>query len=335
MGVGAPRKAPKDTIAQSSTSATSFVAPPVNKVEPILVFPVSAAEAALPPSYDNSEINELKPHVLLKPTHDHDLEYFHAVAAGDLPPHPPSSNILVMDLFRRTQKHLFPLDERIALGSSIDQPFYSLLSGPSSTSIDEFNKLTISRRDPAHARWSNVCISEIRPRLRLLAAGVMIISEIVVTKKAGTVGDKYTLTWEKAKDMYTVWADSTYGTLPFIDITMDNWESLDDIPGDDGGVVRVCAMITLPWCDLVAYLIFFQAKLRSQNMLPSHNDLAVLDATKPSLQFISTSLDGHRMMDLLVGSLLTVGIVHSRMAKLGRAANARLKIPVTGKTQFS
>jgi hypothetical protein len=77
-------------------------------------------------------------------------------------------------------------------------------------------------------------------------------------------------------------------------------------------------------------LLKVQARLRSQSMLPSYHDLAVLDATKPSLQFISTSMDGHRMIDLLVGSLLTVGIVHTRMAKLGRAANARFKVPING-----
>lgn len=62
----------------------------------------------------------------------------------------------------------------------------------------------------------------------------------------------------------------------------------------------------------------------------SHHDLAVLDASKPSLQLISTSAEGHRMMDLLVGSLLTVAVVHTRMCKLGRAAMAgpRVNKPV-------
>jgi hypothetical protein len=58
----------------------------------------------------------------------------------------------------------------------------------------------------------------------------------------------------------------------------------------------------------------------------SHHDLAVLDASKPSLQLISTSAEGHRMMDLLVGSLLTVSIVHTRMCKLGRAAMTGSKV---------
>jgi hypothetical protein len=244
MGIGAQRKTPREQLPSRllSSQTASFVAPQSKKPDPVLVFPVPAAEAALPPSYDNSEINELKPNVLLKPTHDHDLDYFHAVTAGDTPPHPPSSNILVMNLFRTTQRHLFPLDERLALGSSTTQPFYSLQSGPSLTSVDEFNKLTISRRNPARAIWSNVCISEIRPRLKLLAGGVMIISDITVTKKIGVVGEKYTLTWEKAKDTYTIWADSTSGTIPFIDIALESWESLDDVPGDGGGVVRVCSL---------------------------------------------------------------------------------------------
>jgi hypothetical protein len=208
-----------------------------------------------------------------------------------------------MNFFRTTQKHLFPLDERLALGSSLQQPFYSLQSAPSVTSMDEFNKLTISRRNPSLARWTDVCVSEIQPRLKLLAGGVMIISRMRITRRPDLVGEAYTLTWEKAMDTYTVWRDANTGATALIDITLDGWESLDDVPGDGGGVIR--------------------AKSRAQGgFTASHHDLAVLDASKPSLQMISTALEGHQMLDLLVGSLITVSVVHTRMAKLGRAAMA-------------
>ncbi|KAH6673547.1 hypothetical protein B0J14DRAFT_666990 [Halenospora varia] len=308
MGIGAQRRGPQQPSAsQSSGSTASYSAPPPPRNDPVLVFPVAGANGSLPPSYSASEGLALMPNVLLNPTHDHDLNYFHTVIAGDTPTYPPTSYILVMNVFRTTQKHLFPLDERIALGSNLNQPFYSLQSSPSVTSVDEFNKLMISRRDPARAFWSQACVSEIKPRLKLLAAGVMVISDLTITRKPGAMSERYQMTWEKARDTYTVWVNTVQGTMPFIDITLDKWESLDDVPGAEGGVIR--------------------AKLRSMQATAPHLDLAVLDATKPSLQLISTSPDGHRIMDLLVGSLMTVGIVHTRMAKLGRAAMAGPKRP--------
>jgi hypothetical protein len=69
--------------------------------------------------------------------------------------------------------------------------------------------------------------------------------------------------------------------------------------------------------------------MRGVENFAAHQDLAVLDATKPSLQFISTSIAAQKMMDLLVGSILTVAIVHTRMCKLGRAnMNRKVGPPV-------
>jgi hypothetical protein len=245
MGVGAQKKAsfksPVSSGPPPSSSATAAYSAPVErKFEPVIVPPVSAQEASLPPSYEASEISEIKPNVLLHPTTENDLDYFHAVAAEEPIPRQPSSPILVMNLFRTTQKHLLPLDERIVLGSSTRQPFYSMLSRPTLTSVDEYNNLTISRRSPVRAFWSTVCISEIRPRLRLLAQGVMVISDITVTRRPGMMADKFSMTWEKARDTYIVWVNTNSGTIPFLDVSLDDWQSLDDVPGDGGGVIRVC-----------------------------------------------------------------------------------------------
>lgn len=58
----------------------------------------------------------------------------------------------------------------------------------------------------------------------------------------------------------------------------------------------------------------------------SHNRLAVIDLTKPSPQFISLSSLGHKHLDLMIASLLTVAIVHTRKSKmiLQNLASARV-----------
>jgi hypothetical protein len=212
------------------------------------VLPVSAAaaEAAaqaeedLPPSYDTSEADAFKPKLLLKPTLDPDLDYFHAIAAGTIPQSQPSSLGLVMNLFRTTQTHLSPIDERIALGSSLNAPFYALRSAPSSKSIDEYNFLTISRRNPALASWTDTSTSEIQPRLNLHAPGVMIISRIKTKRSADAPEISHDLTWDFGKGSYTVWKNTGSEVKPEIDIFCENWNSLDDYSGE--GIIRVSSL---------------------------------------------------------------------------------------------
>jgi hypothetical protein len=258
MGIGAQSKAPRGQSGPLASSAgpsstAAYTAPEVKGKAPVIVRSVSIAEAALPnpssdtgipsdqgdalpPSYNEEE--EYKPNVLLKPSDDNDLNYFHAIATGEPWMRPPSSNILVMNVFRTTQCHVYPIDERIAMGSSLAQPYYALKSAPSTTSVDEFNKLTISRRHPDRARWTDAVISEISPRLNLLANGVMIIARINVLKP-GNLIQKHDLTWEKARDSYTVWGNTGSGMKPVVEVRPDGWESLEDPTGDGGGVIRV------------------------------------------------------------------------------------------------
>ncbi len=226
----------KQSKSQSSNtpqhSGTSYVAQqPKPKDPPIVVFPTLA-----PPSYEKSEADEFAPNILLKPTQDVDLDYFYAIAAGEIPQRLPSSSSLVMNLFRTTQTHLFPIAERIALGSTLNAPYYSLQSGPSSKSVDEFNLLTITRRSPARARWTTACISEIEPRIDLLASGLMIISRITIDR-GSSLSELYDLTWEASRGRYTVWRNIGSAVEPKIEIVCEGWETLDN--SHRGGIIRV------------------------------------------------------------------------------------------------
>jgi hypothetical protein len=59
-----------------------------------------------------------------------------------------SSAVLVIWLFRQTMTHTFPIAERFHMGPADRQPFYSVTAQPSIRSAQEYNELTIQRRDP-------------------------------------------------------------------------------------------------------------------------------------------------------------------------------------------
>lgn len=249
MGIGAQSKSQRIQSSQPPQNQTYYVAKqPKPTNVPAVVLPISAAaaEAAaqaeedLPPSYDTSEADTFKPKLLLTPTLEPDLHYFHAVVAGAIPQGQPSSLGLVMNLFRTTQTHLSPIDERIALGSSLNAPFYALRSAPSSKSIDEYNLLTISRRNPALASWTDASTSEIQPRLNLHAQGVMIISRIKTKRSADAPEMWHDLTWDFGKGSYTVWKNTGSEVKPEIDIFCEGWNSLDDYSGE--GIIRVSSL---------------------------------------------------------------------------------------------
>jgi hypothetical protein len=56
--------------------------------------------------------------------------------------------VMVICLFRQTAMHVFPITERFHLGPADRQPLYSLVAQPSIRSAQEFNELSIKRRDP-------------------------------------------------------------------------------------------------------------------------------------------------------------------------------------------
>jgi hypothetical protein len=59
-----------------------------------------------------------------------------------------STAVLVIWLFRLTATHVLPITERFHLGPADRQPLYSLTAQPSIRSAQEFNELSIQRRDP-------------------------------------------------------------------------------------------------------------------------------------------------------------------------------------------
>lgn len=56
--------------------------------------------------------------------------------------------VMVLWLFRHTATHVLPITERFHLGPADRQPLYALTAQPSIRSAQEFNELSIKRRDP-------------------------------------------------------------------------------------------------------------------------------------------------------------------------------------------
>jgi hypothetical protein len=89
------------------------------------------------------------------PTLDRELGYFHEVASGQLEPQEEPKVTLVLNHFRATQTHIRPIAERLTLGAAAGAPYYALHASPHTTSMDEFNSLLISRREPIHSVYTN------------------------------------------------------------------------------------------------------------------------------------------------------------------------------------
>lgn len=105
--------------------------------------------------------------------------------------------VMVIWLFRLTATHVFPVTERFHLGPADRQPLYSLTAQPSIRSAQEFNELSIQRRDPiqgvcfplfnvislsdAAQVWYPVCTSDIEPSLDLVKPGNWAVSKLTIT----------------------------------------------------------------------------------------------------------------------------------------------------------
>ena len=205
---------------------------------PMVIVPDDAStEHEQPPGYTESEAQGDIPKTLLPPASESDLEFFHALATGVTPNIIPYSPMLVLNFFRTTQTHLYPVEERIALGASLSTPFYALRASPSSKSVDEYNMLTITRRRAMTGEWHNAATSEIQPRLKLISQGIMTISRIEVQRAAGGPKAFYDLKWASESGSYTVWKDNGCGLEAEMEIVCDKWKSLDD--SADEGLIMV------------------------------------------------------------------------------------------------
>lgn len=225
MPIGPQKMAPTGRLSEGSQNLESrtaffstYQSPPEYRSIPL--GPAAGAADDLPRYNDDKT-------TLLSPTLDRELEYFHAVAAGEIPPQQSAAPILVLNLFRATQTHIDPIAERLTIGAAVGAPHYALHATTSSTSINEFNKLLITRRHPIRASWTDVCVSEIQPKLNLLSQGIMLIAKI--TRYAV----QYYLTWEESKGYYSLWRDTGEAV---VHILCDGWRSLDDT---GKGVIRV------------------------------------------------------------------------------------------------
>jgi hypothetical protein len=222
MPIGSQAKSRPSAAAPPTASSTAFVANrPKLTNEALVVVPDRSDNEALP-SYEESENQENIPKTLLPPSSDHDLEYFDAVASGRPCKTPPYSTRLVLHFYRNTQTHIFPVEERVALGSLLKSPFYVLKASPSLSSADEYNKLTITRWQPSTGVRHHAAISEILPRLKLLAKGTMTISKIFLAENP----DEYELWWDSERSTYTIWKNK----MPELDVDCEGWVSLDDKP---------------------------------------------------------------------------------------------------------
>ena len=89
------------------------------------------------------------------PTLDRELGYFHDVATGKLEPQNDRAVTLVLNFFRATQTHIRPIAERFTVGPAAGAPYYALHASPNTTSMDEYNNLLITRREPISAVYSD------------------------------------------------------------------------------------------------------------------------------------------------------------------------------------
>ncbi|ETI25746.1 hypothetical protein G647_02520 [Cladophialophora carrionii CBS 160.54] len=297
MPIGTSSRSKKPASAHLASSATQFVAPqPKTTNQAAVVIPADQSnDSDAPPTYDEATTEEPGiPTKQVAPTSEHDLQYFAAIAAGTSPQIRPSAPRLVLHLFRTTQTHIFPIEERLALGANSSRPFYALRASLGSTSVDEYNKLTITRRWPGTDVWRTVVISDITPRLKLLAQGQVMISRLrIEQRRAGTNGpaDSYELWWDSQTGSYTVWRNKVSTEL---EICCEGWTSLDDVPRSGHLLV----------------------KDRSAVRNESNNVLAMIDFNLPSPQLICVVPAGHVKLDLIVASLLTAATIHTRRAKM-------------------
>lgn len=210
MPIGAQSQSRKPVGSASSENGTStMVAYVVDRSTLknilIVVVPNSASsQDEEPPAYAEAEIQEEIPKEWLPPTSEADLEYFNALATLNRPHILPHSSRLMLNFFRTTQTHLFPIEERIALCASLMTSFYALRASPSSKSVDEYNMLTIARRRTLTGEWHDAVRSEIQPRLKLLSRGVMLISQIELHRAVGRSREFYDLNWDSNRGSYTV-----------------------------------------------------------------------------------------------------------------------------------
>jgi hypothetical protein len=232
MPIGNASRSKRPVAAPPVRSATQFVAErpkPTNQAAVVIPIDQQSENDALP-TYDEATTEEPDiPTKQVPPSSESDLQYFAAVASGEVPQSRPSSLRLVLYLFRTTQTHLAPVEERLALGANSNSPFYALRAALGSSSVDEYNRLTLRSRWPGTDIWQVAVVSDIIPRLKLLAQGQVLISRLQIERKHTAQGPipNFELWWDSRTASYTVWRAKVCTEL---EIYCSGWTSLDEVP---------------------------------------------------------------------------------------------------------
>lgn len=229
MPIGSQNKS-RSVAPAGVQNASKYVAerPKVNN-DMVVVVPDAGFDDVLP-DYDEVENDVFMPQRLLPPSSDGDLEYFGDMASGRAVHTPPYSTNLVLHLFRSTQNHIYPIQERLALGASANAPFFAMRSSPSTSSVDEYNKLTLTRRRPAMNFWETAAVSNIQPRLKLMARGNMAISLIQLEGSTSRSLSRYELWWNDDANCYRLWKRLGVDYEFQLEIGLEGWNSLDERP---------------------------------------------------------------------------------------------------------
>ena len=193
---------------------------------------------------------------IISPTLDKELSYFFAVAEGERIPahHDPDPPTLVLHLYRATDPGRRPVAERMMLGQAKGAPYYALHAVPSTTSVDEFNTLQITRRHPMTGNHKLEVVSEIQPKLDLDFEGSITIARItkgqnrfnLVRTGSNATGDKSLLNsialWTEPPVSYAPQTPTVVPQLIAQYVLSEGWKSLDILDGRlPRGIIRVCA----------------------------------------------------------------------------------------------
>lgn len=233
MPIGNSSRSKKAVPAHLPNSSTQFIAArpkPTNQAAVVVPADQRPESDALP-TYDEATIEEPElPNKQVPPTPEQDLHYFAAKASNTPTQITPNSSRLVLHLLRTTQTHLFPVEERLALGANSNYPFYALRAALGTGSVDEYNKLTLTRRWPGTDVWQIVAVSEVTPRLKLLAQGQMMISRIRPGQHSNVnngLANSFEVWWDSRIGSYTVWRSKMATEF---EICCEGWSSLDEVP---------------------------------------------------------------------------------------------------------
>lgn len=173
-------------------------------------------------------------------TLDRALDYFFDMSEGKSTQQYRSTPFLVLNVFRATDAGRKPVAERLLLGQNMRNPYYSLHASPSSTAMDEYNSLQVTRHHPLDETRFHMYSSELQPKMDLAFQGSAPIARIFHKQ------DIYSLVWygdnSTADTRFgrssALWKEINKPELVAQFVVEGGWESLDNWQ-TTGGIIRV------------------------------------------------------------------------------------------------